>query len=518
MHSQLHQFTGRARRGHVVSAAARMSCALGLVLAACGDGSAASSGHQGLGDNRQFEGDPAENGAQAGDKAPVAAPANFDECVQRAVSERGSVEAVTALACPGAASSACDVALDLTVLAGFKNLTALDLSNRCVSDLRPLTVLGKLEQLALAGNRVEDVTPLAALTGLRSLDLSGNPVKATWGYTRTEPFSRLTQLEVLKLDDVPLNNILPLGSLASLRVLHLRRGQLPSLRPLRTLTNLRELHVDQNEFEELSPLEDLLQLEQLTASQNYISSLDPVRHLVERGSLRSASLDRNCVSACEQIKGANISCTEPESGCGGMEDANASMGDLSVPLRFVERDAPSAGLPIWSEEEVQRAFDLISERIKWSDPTSDCEGRATESAAVLEAAGFPAMTKVWAFGNIRALAPNASWKYVWFDWHVAPAMRTARGFVVLDAAFAPSPVSLRAWFERLVDTRGVDRDSEGNPIDYSCRAYWKDRGNLDQLCGEAGVVPVDAAGDLLVSDVEDLRGTICKSSACGTPF
>ena len=67
-------------------------------------------------------------------------------------------------------------ALDLSPLAGLRNLQALTLRNNKITDISPLAGLTSLTYLDLEGNEVTDVAPLAGLTNMRRLLLSDNPI------------------------------------------------------------------------------------------------------------------------------------------------------------------------------------------------------------------------------------------------------------------------------------------------------------------------------------------------------
>ncbi|MER8799657.1 leucine-rich repeat domain-containing protein [Mesorhizobium sp. M0998] len=68
---------------------------------------------------------------------------------------------------------------DLRPLATLPQLTSLNLSNNAITDVSPLAGLTNLGTLNLSKNSIANVRPLAALSGLISLDLSDNPVQAS---------------------------------------------------------------------------------------------------------------------------------------------------------------------------------------------------------------------------------------------------------------------------------------------------------------------------------------------------
>ena len=78
--------------------------------------------------------------------------------------------------------------LNIKYLSGLeycKNLAWLDLHGNVISDLTPLSELGRptsplespLQFLDISGNDVMDITPLAGVLNLRVLAITGNPIK-----------------------------------------------------------------------------------------------------------------------------------------------------------------------------------------------------------------------------------------------------------------------------------------------------------------------------------------------------
>lgn len=107
-----------------------------------------------------------------------------------------------------------------------------------------------------------------------------------------------------------------------------------------------------------SALEGLAQLEELTATNNLISSIEPLRRLAHRGRLRKATLDDNCVTSCEGLGGAELSCADSWSSCEPLEE-RAPAGALSVPFDSIEQHAPDIDLPVWTQAQVERAFEML---------------------------------------------------------------------------------------------------------------------------------------------------------------
>lgn len=82
---------------------------------------------------------------------------------------------------------------DISPLSTLPNLTSLDLSFNQITDLKPLAKLTRLNFLLLAGNQIRDVKSLSSLTRLTYLVLEKNQIQ------EVSPLASLTQLRTLIL-------------------------------------------------------------------------------------------------------------------------------------------------------------------------------------------------------------------------------------------------------------------------------------------------------------------------------
>jgi internalin A len=100
----------------------------------------------------------------------------------------------------------------------LSSLTELNLRDRGLSDLRPLSSFTNLRNLMLLKNKIEDISPLANLTNLTQLNLAGNDIR----------------------------DITPLSGLTQLRELFLMTNEITDIRSLANLSNLTRLWVTGN--------------------------------------------------------------------------------------------------------------------------------------------------------------------------------------------------------------------------------------------------------------------------------
>lgn len=105
--------------------------------------------------------------------------------------------------------------VDLSPLAGLKNLESLRASINHVSDLKPLQNATKLDRLDLGRTSVKDLTPLGNLANLTELQLDDTPI------VDIQPLSSLTKLEKLSLKNTMVKDVSPLKDMKKLKFLYL---------------------------------------------------------------------------------------------------------------------------------------------------------------------------------------------------------------------------------------------------------------------------------------------------------
>jgi hypothetical protein len=456
----------------------------------------------------------ADSSTDLGHASFALAQTSLEQCVQDHVeSAGGDPRAVRTLSCPVATPSACSgvPSPNLAGVSALTELRQLDLTGRCVADLTPIAALARLERLELANNAVSNLFPLGALKKLAYLGLADNPYEQEFGTSRREPFSELPELRELVLDGTDIGNVLPLSHARRLEKLSLRRAPaLNNLQSLAALRGLRSLHIDEMFVSNLAALAEMTQLEELSANGTFVSSIEPLRALVARHRLRQVSLRGTCVSSCDALSPATHDCSEPRepSDCAPPEEVMGFFGpQLAVPLPMIERFA-SNDLPIWTSDELARGFAAAKQapNIDWRNAFSNCDGRALLTVELLRDAGFPEVTQVVSYGNLRPLSADSPFGFYSFVYHIAVAVRAQAGvgarFFVIDPALDPEqPMTLDAWFARQVD-------SAGSSFDFSCEPY--DQRYPIGSCATR----VDADGSFLLDTTSLLRGAVCPDASC----
>ena len=149
----------------------------------------------------------------------------------------------------------------------------LDLSDRQISHLKPLSVLTNLQKLYLGQNQIIDLSPLVNLSQLTDLYLPNNQI------TDIAPLSGLENLTTLYLDNNQITDIRPLLNLRSLEILYANGNQIQNLDPVENLPNLAQLYLADNQITDIQPLRSLLTLTHLNLGNNRITQIDPIASL-----------------------------------------------------------------------------------------------------------------------------------------------------------------------------------------------------------------------------------------------
>jgi len=126
--------------------------------------------------------------------------------------------------------------------------------------------------LDLTNKNISTVEPLSRVKQLRTLVLSKNPIESLKGIENN------LQLAELHINETKIVDLNPLEKLTSLQILHCKKLGLETLEPLKNLTNLIELDCSQNLIKDIKPLKNMMLLEHLNISLNEeIETIEPLR-------------------------------------------------------------------------------------------------------------------------------------------------------------------------------------------------------------------------------------------------
>ena len=124
----------------------------------------------------------------------------------------------------------------------------LNLVDKRISDLSPLSELTNLDRLLLSWNNISDLSPLSGLHNLDLLYLHNNQI------SDLSPLRSLKNLSIIDLSYNQIYDLSPLSESTNLRYLTLRGNHISNLNPLAGLTNIRRLNLENNRISDLSPL------------------------------------------------------------------------------------------------------------------------------------------------------------------------------------------------------------------------------------------------------------------------
>ena len=119
------------------------------------------------------------------------------------------------------------------------DVTALDLSNRALTDISVLSACRSLKRLDLTGNQISDLSPLMELPGLEELIVKDNLI------TDLRPLMSLTRLRLINAEGNGITSTTALGRLTSLKELHLAQNPIKDFSGLAKLSELETLGLEE---------------------------------------------------------------------------------------------------------------------------------------------------------------------------------------------------------------------------------------------------------------------------------
>jgi internalin A len=123
----------------------------------------------------------------------------------------------------------------------LRNGRILNLTNKKISDLQPISGLTQISAIFLSNNQINDLQPLTNLSELYNAQLDNNQI------SDLRPLAGMSKLSTLNLESNRIDDVTPLAALsASMRELILNNNQITDLSSLRVLRKLEQLHVRRN--------------------------------------------------------------------------------------------------------------------------------------------------------------------------------------------------------------------------------------------------------------------------------
>jgi len=189
----------------------------------------------------------------------------------------------------------------------FPNLQSLDLAWVAVGCIKPLAELEHLERLRiiLLPNLL-DISPISRLPNLRNLWFSDKlRINETREFVDYSPLYEVTQLEVLALAHVGIQDYSFLTYFQNLRELTILRSEVEDISFLDEMHNIKSLFLIGNNIVDISPLSNLINLTNLDISHNLIYDITPLSCLLN---LTNLDLSHNLIHDIYTLSGlANLS-------------------------------------------------------------------------------------------------------------------------------------------------------------------------------------------------------------------
>jgi len=186
---------------------------------------------------------------------------------------------------------------DIGPLSGLTNLVNLNMHTNWFSDLSPISGLANLEQLIVSENPISDISPLTGLTKLRRLHVHGlypyqlqhylnmddgrDPNVVFNGITDISPLAGLTEMRLLRIHLNAISDISPLANLNKLTHLRIYDSQIKDISALANLDNLVLLWAHNNQIEDISPLGSMAGMQQLSLNDNAISNISALGEMID---------------------------------------------------------------------------------------------------------------------------------------------------------------------------------------------------------------------------------------------
>ena len=218
---------------------------------------------------------------------------------------------------------------DISVVRRFSNLTILKADNSQIEDLEAVSGLRSLKFIYADGTAVNDdhvreflgrspeCVVVYKTDSLRTWwgDLSDN-WKQIFGkqakisdIPRKEELHRLTQLEAVKFQDLPVNDLSVMSPFVRIAELSFSGTAVNDLSPLSTIKTLKTLRASNSPIRDLTPLFELTGLQHLDISNTAVEDLRPLSVVGALAGLDCSGTQVSNLSPLENLSLTNLDCS-----------------------------------------------------------------------------------------------------------------------------------------------------------------------------------------------------------------
>lgn len=178
---------------------------------------------------------------------------------------------------------------DLTPLSELKELNALQICSKLISDISPIENLTDLKVLSLEHPRAQDWTInslsvfknfcenpeipiISPMDGFNEIYKKEDAIDLSY----LNKLNNLTQLKIIKGS---ISNLESISNLTNLELLELYSNNIDDIQPVANLTKLKDLRLDINNIKNIEALSNLIELEGLILRNNDIEDITPLANL-----------------------------------------------------------------------------------------------------------------------------------------------------------------------------------------------------------------------------------------------
>ncbi len=184
---------------------------------------------------------------------------------------------------------------DISPLSKFSGLKKLNLSHTNVTDLYPLRNLNKMEELDLSATKVKDINALQYMSSLSKLILDSTLITnisvlenmdslktLSMQYTKVDslaPLEYLEHVENLKLSGMPITDLKVFGEYSKVKVLVFDNTKVKSLNGIEKMQALERVSFSNTPITDISLLENFKNLKIIHFDNTKVSSLESLENL-----------------------------------------------------------------------------------------------------------------------------------------------------------------------------------------------------------------------------------------------
>jgi len=183
---------------------------------------------------------------------------------------------------------------------GILTATKLDISNRPIDDITPLSKFAGLKKLNASHTNIVDLYPLRNLNKMEELDLSATKV------ADIKALQYMNNLNKLVLDSSQVEDITVLENMDSLKILSMQYTKVDSLAPIEYLENIIDLRLAGTPLTDLKSLAEYTKVKVLILDNTQISSLEGIEKMTQMERISFSNTPVTDISLLKNFKNLKV--------------------------------------------------------------------------------------------------------------------------------------------------------------------------------------------------------------------